>query len=354
MIPCPKCGHQNLPGYGTCSRCAAPLHPGGEKHAAVSAATAAAQDQARQLFEERARITKRNRTISIGIAVLAFGFLAFRFVRDRQVKGDVQAKLDYVSRWVELEKRETGLFWNCVMASEVDVGMFGNAGQVQQRIEAAYATQMQTFSQHLMTECVPKIERAKQAFAGLDAPPEELRVPLESYKASLPEMQKGIELYAERIRDRGNTKDVDQLIQQAGDAWHSETRPTPRTIAFEKFMHCAVPGLTGLKDAQQMLEFLATQCFKKDPVSFMDRVRKDCGPILVNEDPNAKPSKTYRQSHTKFYEEEARQLSAWADCGRKARKGKKVEDLGEFLVAVGDYMAARSGVVEAARALSPK
>ena len=61
------------------------------------------------------------------------------------------------------------------MASEVDVGMFTNASQIQQRIESAYATQQKTFSDHLLTECVPKMERARQAFGGLHDPPAELR-----------------------------------------------------------------------------------------------------------------------------------------------------------------------------------
>jgi hypothetical protein len=265
MIVCPKCGHQNLPSYPTCSRCGTAL---------TNAAAISAQEDLNRLMIDRARITKRNRTISIGVALAAFAFLAYRYVGDRKSKGDIQAKLDHVSRWVELEKRETGTFWNCVMASEVDIGQFQNAGQIQQRIEAAYATQQKTFSEHLMTDCVPKLESARAAFNGLEAPPAELRAGFEQYKASLPELKKGIEIYAERIRNRGDVKDIDQLIQQYGDAWHAEQSPTPTTIAFERFMHCAVPNLEKMKDAQAMLEFLADACYKKDPVSFMDRVRR--------------------------------------------------------------------------------
>ncbi len=345
MIACPKCGHQNLPSYTTCSRCASALPAGG---------TAAAQANIdfQNLMADRARTTKRNRTMVLGLVVIAMSYGGYRWIAGSRHVAATQAKLDYASRWVELEKRETGQFWNCVMVGEVDIGLFSNAGQIQQRIEAAFATQQQTFSQHLLTECVPKIERAKQAFTSLDAPPEELRPPFEAYKASLPELQKGLEIYAERIRDRGNTKDVDQLIQQFGDAWHAEVSPTGQTVAFEKFMHCAVPGLDKMKDAQEMLEFLANACYKKDPVSFMDRVRKDCGPILASAPDKAPPAKSYKLTHKKFYEEEARQLAAWDSCGKRARKGKKVDDLGEFLVALGEYMTARAGFAEAARAVA--
>ena len=46
-----------------------------------------------------------------------------------------------------------------------------------------------------------------------------------------------------------------------------------------------------------------------------------------------------------------RQLQAWESCGKKSRKGKKKEDLEQFLTAVNDYMAARSGVAAAAHGI---
>jgi hypothetical protein len=100
-----------------------------------------------------------------------------------------------------------------------------------------------------------------------------------------------------------------------GGSWHSETRPTPETIAFDKFLQCAIPDLAKLKDAQALLERLAETCYKKDPVSFMDRIRKDCGALLTSPGAGA-PSRNYKLVQKKFYEEDARQLRAWEDCGR--------------------------------------
>jgi hypothetical protein len=342
MTRCPKCGHENLPSYPNCSKCGT----------ALMAGAAPGQLDYSSFAAERAAAARRKRTMFMGAALVALGVFAWRWMADSRRKTDLQSKLDYAGRFVELETKEMGLVWSCVMASEVDIGMFANANQVQQRIEAAYLTQQKTFSDHLLTECVPKMERARQAFGGLAEPPAELKPAIDGYKATLPELQKGVELYAERIKNRGTTKDLDQLIQEYGTAWHSEVKPTAQTIAFEKFMHCAVPGLTGMKDAQAMLEYLADACYKKDPVAFMDRVRKDCGPLLEQMDSKGAPSKTYKLSQKKFYEEDARQLQAWDSCGRRARKGKKVEDLGEFLVAMGDYMKARFEVKKAAQTLA--
>lgn len=340
MIRCSKCGHENLPSYPTCGRCGNSL---------AGAAQAMAQDEYRRQMQEKASKARRGRAVYLGFGVAAIAVMGAWLFRDSQNKNQVQEKLNYVERWVDLEKKETGLFWNCVLASEVDVGLFSNANQVQQRIEAAYATQQKTFSEHLLTECVPKMERARQAFASLAEPPAELKAALDTYKKSLPGLQDGIQVYADRIKNRGSSKDVDQLIQETGNAWHSDTAATPPAIAYDKFLRCAIPGLDKLKDAQALVEFFADACYKKDPVSFMDRIRKECGPILEHADAAGAASKAFKATQKRLYEEDARQMSAWADCGRRARKGKKVEDLGEFLVAVGEYMSARAGFVEAAR-----
>ena len=340
MIRCTKCGHENPPGLVNCARCGASL-----------GAAVPPQDESLRFAAERAAGVRRKRVVYLAVLAAGLGVFAWRWMTDVRRKTETQVKLDFAARWVELEKKEMGQVWSCVMASEVDIGMFGNANQVQQRIEAAYSTQQKTFSDHLLTECIPKMERARQAFASLSNPPQELKQPLEAYLATLPELQEGVELYANRIKNRPVTKDLDQLIQEYGSAWHQQMRPSAETIAFEKFMHCAVPGLAGMKDVQQMLEYLADVCYKKDPVAFMDRVRKDCGPRLETLDTKAAPAKTYKLSQKRFYEEDARQLQAWASCARRAGKGKKVVDLGEFLTALADYMKARFGVKNAAQAL---
>jgi hypothetical protein len=310
-------------------------------------------DEYARLMAVREAARKRNRMILVTIGAVVVVALGYLQVKERNRKATAQQKLDYAAQFVELEKRETGAFWNCVMASEVDVGMFQKAEQFQQRIESAYFTQQKTFSDYLTTECVPKMERARQAFGGLRDAPAELQGPIDKYRETLPKLQAGLEDYAENIKKRGSVKDVDQLIQETGNAWHSTPDPTPEAAAFEKFLYCAVPGLAKLKDAQALLEFLADQCFKKDPVAFMDKVRADCGGLLNVADKEAKVNPksvpTWKTTRKQLFEEEARQLQAWESCGKRSRKGKKKEDLENFLLTVNDYMAARAGVASAAR-----
>ena len=42
-------------------------------------------------------------------------------------------------------------------------------------------------------------------------------------------------------------------------------------------------------------------------------------------------------------------LQAWEFCGKRSRKGKKVLDLEDFLLASSDYMEARGELVKTAR-----
>ncbi len=310
------------------------------------------EEYARQMAAREA-IRRRNRMIIGAIVIVVAGFVIFKQVQDRRRKAAVQDKLNFAERFVELEKRETGAFWSCVMASEVDIGMFQKGEQFQQRIESAYFTQQKTFSDYLTTECIPKIERARQAFGGLRDAPDELAGPIEKYREALPKLQAGLENYAENIKKRGTTKDTDQLIQELGTTWHTTYELTPETAAYEKFLYCAIPGLAKMKDAQEVLVYMSDECYKKDPVAFMDRVRKDCGPLLVVTDKEAKVDPksvpTWKTSRKLFVEEDMRQLQAWESCSKRSRKGKKKEDLEQFLTAVNEYMAARAGVATAAR-----
>ena len=306
-------------------------------------------DEYQRLMAERAAAQKRKRMIFGVVAAAAVGGGLYFYQKDAGKKKAAQVILDAGGRFAERDKTDMGAFWNCVMGTEVDVGMFQSGDQIQQRVESAYFTQQKTYSEHLTTECIPKLEGARGSLSGLATDvPGPLRPPLEKYLGALPKMQEGLETYAEKLKSRGATKDVDQSIQEVGAAFTPD--PSAESVAFEKFLVCAIPELDKKKDIQEVLEFLADTC-KKDPVAFMTRVRADCGSLVQNVDKDAKPapSKTFKANAKKFYEEDQRQLQAWEYCGRKSRKGKKQLDLEQFLTASSDYMEARAELVQTAR-----
>jgi hypothetical protein len=306
-------------------------------------------DEYQRLMAERASAQRRNRLVMGTLVTVALVAGAAWWMKERKKTAAAQLIMDAGGRIGEKDHTEMGAFWNCVTSSEVDVGSFQSADQIQQRIESAYFTQQKTFSEHLTTECVPKMERARQVMSGLiSETPDELKAPFDKYLATLPKMQGGIESYAEKVKGRGATKDVDQSIQEVGGGFSAEV--SPESVAFEKFMVCAIPELDKKKDIQGVLEFLADTC-KKDPVKFMTGVREKCGALVqnINKDAKPEPSKTFKANTKKFFEEDQRQLQAWEYCAKRSRKGKKVLDLEEFLTAASDYIEARGEIANTAR-----
>ena len=131
--------------------------------------------------------------------------------------------------------------------------MFQSAEQIQQRIESAYFTQQKTYSEHLTTECVPKLEARASALAALVADmPDALKPPLDKYVATLPKMQSGPrELRREaEVARRGQGRRRQRSRRSAA---RSRPTPTPESVAFEKFLVCAIPDLDKKKDIQGVL-----------------------------------------------------------------------------------------------------
>ncbi|HSZ81502.1 MAG TPA: hypothetical protein VLA14_04425 [Polyangia bacterium] len=311
-------------------------------------------DEYQRLIAERAAAQKKKRTIYGVALVVALGAGGFWWKQQKDKANAAQAILDAAGRFAERDKTEMGAFWSCAFGSEIDVGMLQSAQQIQQKIEGAYFTQQKTFSDHLTTECVPKIERARSALGALVADmPAELKPSLEKYVGALPRMQTGIEVYAEKIKGRGAVKDVDQSIQEVGGAFSPDA--TAESVAFEKFLVCAIPDLDKKKDIQGVLEYLAATC-KDNALDFMTGVRDRCGALVTNVDKDGKPtpSKTFKANTKKLYEEDQRQLQAWDYCAKRSRKGKKQLDLEDFLTAAGDYMESRADLVQTAREAAAK
>jgi len=306
-------------------------------------------DEYQRLMAERAAAAKRQRAIFTVVVVAVLGGGGFWMFQQRKKNAGAQAIVDAGGRFAEREKSEMGAFWNCVMSSEVDIGSFANADQVQQRIESAYFTQQKTYSDHLLDECIPKLEGAKSALSAIPGMPEVLKPPLDKYLATLPKMQSGLESYATKLKSRGAVKDVDGAIQEIGGGFTAD--PTAESVAFAKFLVCAVPDLDKKKDLQALLESLADTC-KKDAVTFMTKVRTDCGSLVTGVDKGSKPApdKSFKAVSKKFVEDDNnRLLGAWEYCGKRSRKGKKQLDLEDFLLSFGDYMEARNDVAKTAR-----
>ena len=144
-------------------------------------------------------------------------------------------------------------------------------------------------------------------------------------------MQSGLESYAEKLKSRGAVKDVDGAIQEVGGGFTAD--PTAQSVAFEKFLVCAVPDLDKKKDIQARAG---------EPGRHLQEGRghlHDQGPHRLRlaghrrrQGRQAVAGKTFKANSKKFVEEDnSRLLQAWEFCGKRSRKGKKVLDLEDFL-----------------------
>jgi len=272
-------------------------------------------------------------------------------ITDRQQPyREAQRILDGAGRFVELDKQQMALFWNCVMSGEVDIGMFRGVDQLQQRIESAYYANSKSYPEHLKTDCAAALEAARIAatklFRGM---PEVLKPPLKRYVAAISPMGTGLARYAEKLKSRAPVEDVDKSILEVGEKF--TPKPTAESVAFENFLVCAIPDLDKKPDIEAVLEYMAEVC-KSDPVTFMERVRSKCGPLVQNLNRNDRPipSKTFSVNARKLYEQDQRQLLAWEWCGKKSRKANRGHDLDAFLTAAAEHIEARGEVVKTARA----
>ena len=227
-------------------------------------------DEYQRLMAERNAAAKKKRMLFGLVAVAAVGAVGYYVMTNRKKNEAAQQVLDAGGRFAERDKIDMGAFWTCLMGTDTDVGMFQNADQIQQRVESAYFTQQKTYSDHLTTECVPKLEGARGSLSGLA------------------ERDAGRRSAAAREVRRGAAQDAGGPGELRGEAevarrdqgrrrQHSGGRrrvhrpmPTAESVAFEKFMVCAIPDLDKKKDIQGVLEFLAETC-KKDPVAVHDQ-----------------------------------------------------------------------------------
>ena len=121
-------------------------------------------DEYRRLMAERAAAQRRNRLVMGAVAAVLVG--QGRHLVDQGEEEGRRSAGDPGRRRARTEKDKTemGAFWNCVTSSEVDIGSarapIRSAAHRERVLHAA-----EDVLEHLTTECVPKIERARQVLS---------------------------------------------------------------------------------------------------------------------------------------------------------------------------------------------
>jgi hypothetical protein len=232
-------------------------------------------------------------------------------------------------RWAEVERVDVAAAWQCLFNKDVDVGQLQNGQQVRRLLEAAHDGLKDEYPKHLLG-CLTHLGQARRVLGTPRA------TAGARYAASLEALEGALHLYAERLERLEPMEELDEEIVAHARAWYTDG--DGRHAGYERFLACAVPELQTLADDRALYDWLADRCFKHDPVRFMARVRKECGPLLEQES----PSPTLAQSRRKFHlGAEKPQIQSWESCSDIALEQQRLADARELVAASDAYLAAR-------------
>jgi hypothetical protein len=236
------------------------------------------------------------------------------------------------ARWVAVDEGEVAAAWQCLFTRDVELGQLDNGQQVRRLLEAAHDGQKDGYPQHLIADCLPRLEQARRALGQPGA------AAVTRYAQALASLEAAVRLYADRLTRMPPVEELDEDIVSHAHSWYSDDGAQARHAGYERFLTCAVPELQSLADDRALYEVLADRCFKHDPVPFMARVRAQCGPLLEQ----AKPSPTLATSRRKFHHgEDSLQIQSWESCSDLAREQQRLADAREVVAAADAYLAAR-------------
>jgi hypothetical protein len=261
--------------------------------------------------------------IVIGVAVV--GIIGFFVVTSMKKQDQRKMHAALMEQFQAVEKDDLGKFWSCVLGPNVDPATFPDNLVLSSRITGQFGTDPKNYPTKVREDCTPKAIDAKHKIEGLQAP-SEYQAPLKKYGDALKDMASAFDEWTKIAPAQVKDMEVGKKVDVAGAAWHSFAggKPDNDVIAWDRFLHCAVPAVDTMKDGQALVEFLFAQC--KNP-AYVSKMNDECGKELVA-DPVGAPTKNLAATQKKLGADD-RDLEAFGDCMRKGRKGKRRDDLAD-------------------------
>jgi hypothetical protein len=271
--------------------------------------------------------------VIIGVVVAAIGFFAYRSVKTRDER---KAHAAFMESFADIERAEAGKFWQCILGPNVDPGAFPDNLALAAKITSNFGTDAKNYPNKVREECTPKAVDAKHKVENLQALPE-YGDALKKYGASLQTLATAFDDWSKIAPAQVQQMEVGKKVGTFGAAWHAFPggKPGNDVIAYDRFIHCAVPTLDAMNDGQAVVQYLFDECKKP---TYPQRVEDECGKELLADPPGA-ATKGMMAAIKKFQADD-RELEAFDDCLRKGRKGKRRDDLAEVGKAWMSYLEA--------------
>jgi len=267
-----------------------------------------------------------SKTPLLVIGLLAAGGIAFAVVKMMQKQGERKLHAATMEQFAGIEKDDVGKFWACILGQGVDVASFPDNLALSARITSQFGVDAKNYPNKVREDCTPKAIDAKHKVEGMSAPAAYAE-PLKKYGDALKEMATAFDAWAKIAPSQVAEMEIGRKVGTAGAAWHAfagGNKPDPEVVSFDRFLHCAVPTVDTMKDGQALVEFLFNSCKKPEYVQHMN---EECGKELIA-DPVGQPTKNWSAAIKKLAADD-RDLSAFDDCMRKGRKGKRRDDLAD-------------------------
>ncbi len=287
------------------------------------------------------------------VGVIAAGAIGFFVYRSMQTQKTREMHVAVMKQFQDIEKNEViGKFWACLLGTGVDPGMFQNNLALSQRVEGAFGTDPKNYPAKVREECTPKAIDAKHKIESITAPA--IYDPaLKAYAKSLADLSAAFDAWSKIAPTHLAEREVGAKVGTFGAAWHSFAggKPGNDVVGYDRFLHCAAPGVDKMKDGQELVEYLFKQC--KDQ-KYLDHLKDQCSKEVTTEGVAALPTAGFKTALKKLQADD-RELSAFDDCLRKSRKAKRSDDSEEIGHAWLAYMDAGRKVREVGKeALSDK
>jgi hypothetical protein len=276
--------------------------------------------------------------IVVGLAVA--GVIGFFVWSASKQRANREMHAAFMEKFAALEKDDVGKFWACILGPNVDVGMFPDNLALSQKITSQFGVDAKNYPARVREECTPKAIDAKHKVEALQSP-DEYKPDLTKYAAGLQQLAAAFDSWSTVAPAQVAEMEQGKKVGTFGAAWHGfeSGKPGNDVLAYDAFYHCAVPGLDKMKDGQAVVELLFKSC--KDE-KFVTHLNNECGKLILSEMPPP-PPKDFKATMGKLQADD-RELSAFDDCMRKGRKGKRRDDLADVGRAWVDFMEAGRAV----------
>lgn len=259
------------------------------------------------------------------IGVLLVGGIGFFAFKSMQTRDNRKRHAQLIDDFAKVEKEEVGKFWTCVLGQGADPAAFPDNLSLSARITSQFGVEPKTYPNRVREECTPKAKDARDKVLALSGP-SDYDAALKKYGDALKEIGAQLDAWTKVAPAQVKDMQIGKALNQAGTAWHGFEggKPAAEVANYDRFLHCAVPTVDKLKDGQALVELLFAECKKPD---YLASLNEKCGPELIA-DPAGPPSKTFAATQKKMAGDD-RELSAFDDCMRKGRKGKRRDDLAD-------------------------